>query len=1336
MPEQQSNRGNPVTGAGFEQPFQNQLFRLGIRGLNLKDALDVIAPDQFSRLTNVDNESGGYLLSRPGQTLLSTAGTRHHSMRKLRDPQNSTFTRVWGIDANLYIGASGGLTLIDGGYSGNPLALLPHRPPLSGDPWMFVGDSSRMRKVRADGLDLPIGLPAPGAAPTVSLSTEFRKAIANCDASDATNAANWTPVAGTDNEDNPINPADLSITDDASPAGPAVSFIVNPVTTPVVGTSYDSWMGIALTRDCNTLKRVTDATTTPASDQDIMHLWLKTADTTNIIEIRVYVVVSAIFDPRELPGRDQLASGFNTDAYVKSFRPNDFIQFIQAKQSNIDTSETARIYSLRDQNLKDRAVTDDRDSWAVARAQNDPNRDRGVQITTAHQQWMEMGVIGVSLRRGDFKRIGTDTTRDWATVTGLIVYMRVNGTGANQIAIDDIYLTGGFGPDTVEPGAQQYDYRYTHYDTRTGAEGNPSPEMIEANFLDSRRQRIDVLPAGYGDGAVRQRFYRRGGSLIADWYFAGQNGSDGGLFVDEETDDGIVAAGTVNLDHFEAVPTVDDAGNTVLAQPLPAIWGPIEGMLLGCGDPYRPGHVYFCIPDEPDHWASSGNVEVCAPSEQLMNGGLVANQAFVFSRDRLHMLYPNLTGETGITAAPSGCKRGLVGRWAFAVGPGGIFFAAQDGIFLTAGGPEEWVSEDIDPLFKGKVVNGYQPINLTAERALRMTVWESKLYFAYQDAAAQMQVLIYDILRKHWRAANFGRQQEGLQGDDEDTLLIGGTASGKSYTHEGFSDDGLAISATIRTGVVDGNAREEKLLGDQIVEVDRMGGAISVTNYLNDENVVNLPMSINSGTGRQRYILDAFGDVPQRAHSINTELSWSSALASPILYRLGFAITLQPDITVNRVTNWDDLNSGDESYVTGITFDCDTGGLDRTIIIEGDLAGVTFTIATLTVNCNSRHKKKFSWPAVQAHKVRVRPNDDCRFWILYKADWIAQPEPPRIARWDIHFENSWDQYYTGLDLYCDTFGLEKRVEVYVDEVLLANPATGLFYFPVLATGRRVVHLTLPWGRGHVFRFRAIDDNDGLLYKHRWFLDPEPSEQANWNQNFSIYGTRSDKYLKAIVFECDTFGANKSVQVEVDGTTVETLTVNANGRRVVQLALANQQLGRVWRMFPVDNNPGRLYSAQPVFDEEPLKLNRWETQETNHGLPGWFQLLWAHVTLKSTADVTLTITFVANQELGTRISDAYVIPHTSGAKVRRFVSFEARKGVLIKYLLTSLDPFWLYREETIMQVQPWGMSESAPVQPFGDDDLDPTRPMKSAELAAATSGGALAQLAKSLTGMSD
>lgn len=1332
MPEQASKRGQVVTGSDFTAPFENHYVRFGVKGLNLRDALDAL--DGWSRHTNLDHDNTGQATTRNGQTVLATAGTAHHSVRKLTDVASATFTRIWGIDSSVFRGASGALFSTDTGYSGDPLALVPHRPPLSGQPWMFVGDRFRMRKIRSDGLSLPIGLPAP-AAPTVALGPELRTMIADCDAADGTNASAWTPVNGVKDDGNLTGTPSLQ--DDASPAGPAIAFYTHPDSQSAVqfarlrGTqpaaSYDSWAGIALTRD---LSQVGGQ---PASDEDVFHLWMKTSHPALVKEIRIYLNVSAIFDPTVLPGLPS-AAGANSDGYMKAFRQNDFAGYLQAELAQIDNAESARVYALRDQMLKSRAILTHRKAMAQTQSLIDPARSISLQAGAGQHVWYEWGSIGLSLRRGDFIRIGNTEGRDWSTVTGLILYVSAllgdPETGI-EVGLDDLWLTGGAGPDTMEVGAQPYDYVVTHYDPRTGAESNGSVAQTDPQTtgIDALRREIDVSPPAYGDAAIRQRIYRRGGSLVDDHFFVGTNASDGGLFADTETDDGIAAAGIVPIDHFEAVPTVDSAGNTILAQPLPALWGPLEGMLFGCGDPYRPGHVYYCLPDAPDHWSASGNTEVCPPSEVLMNGGLVGAQGFVFSRQRLYALYPNLTGVAGqVTSAPTLCKRGLRGRWAMAVGPGGIYFVAEDGIFVTSGGTEEWISREIDPLFLGVAKNGYQPIDKTAETLLRLTVWENKLYFSYQDTNGDLQVLVYSILNKFWRHLQFGRAQMMLQGEDEDLLLIGSLNLGTTYTHSGLTDDGNAIPWAIRTGAISGGSRVEKLFGDQFLDLDRGNQVVTVQNFLNEETVANATQTVTTDVGRQRYILDAFGEGPQKAHSISLDVEGSAdGSGQPVLYQTGVAITLQPDLTNRRVTNWDDLGASDEVWLSGVTFDVDTGGLSKTVLIERDYNGVRSTVDTLTVTANGRHKVSFSWPAVPARMVRVHPDSDaCQFWLLYRADWIWQPEPPRISQWDIHFENAWDQYYTGLDLYCDTAGLEKQVEVYVDNVRLVNQlGGGLTYWPVVADGRHVVHLTLPWGRGHVFRFRAIDLNPGLLYQHRWHLQEEPSEQANWNQNFSIFGSRADKWLKAVIFECDTFGANKQVNVEVDGAVVETLTVNTNGRRVQQIALTVQQLGRVWRMFPVDGNPGRLYTAQPIFDEEPFCLDRWETQEITHGVSGWFAPLYGHLVLKSTAPVQLTITMQHNQprpgSVAKHTTSSYTIPATGGVKASHFQSFLAGKGVLVKYLLTSAVPFWLYREETTVVVQPWAAPAPILVHPFGSDDTDPARPMVNSVIAAERSG---------------
>lgn len=1318
MPEQRTLRGDVVTKAAFTGAFETILVRLGAAGLNLKDELDVIPPQQFSRLVNVDHDTNGSLTSRPGQASFATAGTKHHSVRRLDSPATGATQRIWGIDTHVYRGASGALTDVSGGYSGDALTLCTHRPTLSGDPWCFVGDRSQMRKIRGDGLSVPIGLPAPTAAPTAAAGIQYQRRICEFDSTDGSQASAWIGTAGADDLGQPSG-IPFAIDDASSPIGPDVYFTTN------VGsatTAYDSWLGLALTRDLTSLSPTTGPPgDTPASDDDLMHLWMKTSDPGRVQELRIYLIVSTIFNAAILPGTDPTA---NTDAYVKSFRQNDFVQFIQASETQIEASETARLFAIRDQDLEDRGVTDTRTTASTAVDGIDPLRAKSIQIGTGAHQWFELGAIGVSLRRGDFQRIGGTANRGWATVTGILVYVALTTDQTDQLisfALDDFYLTGGFGPDTVQPGAQQYDWRTTHYDPRTGAESNGSPTMT-TGLLDSRRGRLAVTPQAYGDGSIRQRFYRRGGSLTTDWFFEGQNASDGGVFDDTFSDDSLAAAGSLPTDHFQPVPTIDASGNTVLAQPVAAIWGPTQGMLLACGDPYRPGHLYWSLPDSPDHWSASSNVEICPPSEELMAGDLIGSQAFVFSRERLYLLYPSLSGDATISYSPSPCQRGIPSRQAFCVGPGGIYFVAEnEGVFVTQGGPEKWISRDVDPLFQGQARYGLLPVDWTHPEAFRLTPWENRIYVLYQDTGGTRQVLVYHILQDFWRGYTFGRQLATLQGFEEETLLLGGLTTGATYLHSGFSDDGLPIVCTARSGSQSGNRREDKLFGDQILDADRQGCVISVQNFLNEEAVTNAAELITAGVGRQRYILDAFGDEPQAAHSIATELTWTSATAAPQLYQLGYAFTLEPEITSQRVTTWDDLGSPDEVYLTGLTLDVDTAGSPRTIIVERDYNGVRDTVATLTVTETGRHKVKFSWPAVQAHQVRLRPTDDCLFWKLFRADWIYQPEPPRVAGWDVHFENDWDQYYTGLDLFCDTGGATKQLVITVDGVALVDPATSLAYFSVTANGRKVVHLTLPWGRGHVFHFSAIDANPGLLYSHRWHTEAEPSEQANWNQNFSILGSRADKWLKAVIFECDTFGANKSVNIEVDGAVAEILTVNATGRKVVQLALSQERLGRVWRMFPVDSNPGRLYSVQPVFDEEPFQLARWETQEVNYRLPGWFYPTFGYLVLKSTLPVTLTLRRQFNQRGSTR-EDTYILPATGGVKSRAYQTFLAGRDVFHKWILTSAAPFYLYRDETVIFIQPWGAADPIEIRPFGNSGEDPTRNMVNSFAAATTSGG--------------
>lgn len=1303
------------------QPFQTPIARIGREGLQLSKSLDELSMPEVSRIANLFH-TGGDLQTRLGQTLLTTLAGTVHSIRRMNDPRAGTFTRFWGAGSGWFRGASGaGLTQLDAGLSGNPLSFLTTRPPFSGEPWMVMADSNAIRKANKTpgSPSLPVGLPAPGI-PTVVVNAGRRKTICQFDASDNTQAANWYGHGGTAVDGTGPYTAQPVLSDIPGTLTSAVN-MATQVDPTIITTAYWSVMAIAKPLNLSTFD---DATATV--DEDIIHLALRMDNPAGVEEVRIYFVCSPFTTGSPLPAIPGAQTQFNLSAYVHTYRPSDYAAFIGNLQPVADAQAAIRATSL---------------------LQGFSTVDPSTENLPGANTWTEFGIIGLPVRRGDFLPVGSagQAGIDWSTITGIYIVVTTTAALSVNVAFDDCYITGGYGPDSSEPGDTPYDYRVVNYDPRTGARSNGSAVMATANFVDALRQSVTVTPVGVpADGNLRQELYRRGGTLPDNWRFVVVNTANGGVLLDVLTDAAIVNTDDVPIDHFQPVATVDNAGNTILAQSLPIMFGPFDdGTVCALGDPYRPGHLYACIAGEVDHWPSTGSyaVEVCSPAEELMNGCVTGGAGFVLSRERGYAVHTNLTGGTGIVVTPTTCVPGLAARWGFAYGPGGVYYVARDHIRVTNGNESVVLSDALWPLFHGETLNGYAPVDFSVPAAIRLAVHDMDLWFLYQDTNGARQCLIFSLVFRYWRVYNFARavavaypdetqSENDAQGDLQ--LLLGST-TGKAYTYSGFTDDGTAIPWSLRTGAWHwGQPREEKLLGDLIVEADLQGSTLNAQVLLNLEAVVNSSQSVVGAVGRTRYTFDPFGTAPQHARTVSLNLSGNAPVtASVSLAWAGIAYCPQPEFTMNRATTWEPLNQGKgEAYLMGAWIDSDTGGSPRTILVEGLLNGTQVAVATLTVTSAAGRRQWFSWPALHVDMVRLRPTGACAPWLLFGCGWLSAPEPPRIVVWDSNFETLGDSYYTGLDLEIDTFNLPKTLVVTADGV-----AVGGSPFTVIGNGRSFVHLTITPGRAHIFRFSATDANPGLLYSHKWLVESEPEEQTHWNAGYTVYNSLSDKYLKGLILEADTYGMDKSVNVEVDGVVLVIISpVNHNGRKVQNYTFP-QVLGRVFRIIPTDPNPSRLYTAQPIFDEEPFALARWESQLMDFDFPesGWGSLFSADVPLKSTAVVTVAVSvYDAQGRLLQTLSGVDVttgtagIVSTGGAKQKRYVTFPANKGVLFKLVFTSADgsPITVYKEEGRLRLQPWAGGGRAVTKLLGgNDDLDPTREMTKAAVAAGRQGGA-------------
>ena len=137
----------------------------------------------YGLLKNMRMDVLGRIFTRPGMAALSSVAfdeTLVHSIRRLNDDFASTFARICGAGTKLYLNPGVGSLIT--GFSGNPLSLIPFRPERSPQAWMYVADSLKMAKVRADGLAHGVGIAPPLTAPTAALGAPTYQTISDFEA--------------------------------------------------------------------------------------------------------------------------------------------------------------------------------------------------------------------------------------------------------------------------------------------------------------------------------------------------------------------------------------------------------------------------------------------------------------------------------------------------------------------------------------------------------------------------------------------------------------------------------------------------------------------------------------------------------------------------------------------------------------------------------------------------------------------------------------------------------------------------------------------------------------------------------------------------------------------------------------------------------------------------------------------------------------------------------------------------------------------------------------------------------------------------------------------------
>jgi hypothetical protein len=182
----------------------------------------------------------------------------------------------------------------------------------------------------------------------------------------------------------------------------------------------------------------------------------------------------------------------------------------------------------------------------------------------------------------------------------------------------------------------------------------------------------------------------------------------------------------------------------------------------------------------------------------------------------------------------------------------------------------------------------------------------------------------------------------------------------------------------------------------------------------------------------------------------------------------------------------------------------------------------------------------------------------------------------------------------------------------------------------------------------------------------------------------------------VIFDLDPGGADNGEPVVItpyinaDAQPQAAINVTGSGRQRVALNLAQAGLELYGLNISFDiqwsTKAGTiaptLYQMDILYRIEPAAMKHWEVPPNSLGMQGFMHVRDGYVTIRSTADVTLTFTPDVGSE------QTITLPSTSGEKQKLYFSFAANKQKLVGFSFDSAQDFRIYQPESELRAKQW------------------------------------------------
>lgn len=373
----------------------------------------------------------------------------------------------------------------------------------------------------------------------------------------------------------------------------------------------------------------------------------------------------------------------------------------------------------------------------------------------------------------------------------------------------------------------------------------------------------------------------------------------------------------------------------VANQILPYVWGPdAYGVVFGCGDPLRPGTLYFTTAYAPDQAPQTNTLELSPPDKPLIGGCIKGGVSLTNSTNKWWALYPNPSGTGSYTAVEWPVGRVPVCPYTVTDGVY-VYFWARDGICRTAQGPyESLTDDDLYVLFPHEGVQGsdvsrvgsmiYAP-DYSKAAQFRLGLFNNFLFADYLDSGSNRRTLVCDLRFKAWCvddyadhiSVHYGVEQQSSSLVSSPTLystVLLGDSAGKVYTQTDLHNDNATfIGPILQTFEYDGgDMRAFEQWGDLYLDCIP-ASALLVAQPVSLNATAGSSVSLPTGTARIFKPISIGG--AKALNTLGMYLSWSddfSVQSVPTqLFLWQPSFVPKPELIVDRFGDWAGSLMGD-----------------------------------------------------------------------------------------------------------------------------------------------------------------------------------------------------------------------------------------------------------------------------------------------------------------------------------------------------------------------------------------------------------------------------------------